>query len=214
MTATSFLLNVLLISIVLSLYHTLPAHAAVKKGNYNTAFFVGIDRTLTPAELDPNAYQPVPAYRNQTFQYNKAIEYFNFMYGLDFSNGKTIPNVTLLQVTSPGYKVYGSYGVKGRPDSAGATDVGMHDDAYSAVVTGDLKVYGAYGGDNGTMVQPGRYLVYGYYTFFWKENGTQIFAPTKYYAPMPMYYQVDGAYEVGCVLESTLFGSGFSKGAF
>ncbi|EFC38247.1 PAP2_haloperoxidase domain-containing protein [Naegleria gruberi] len=145
--------------------------------------------------------------------YEKATSFYRNQYGLDISdNGSRLPPGTQF-FTSVGDKYVVEYAkVRGYPTLAGSQDLGVYDDAFAIMLTQPLVVHGAYGGKNGTWVDSGSVLPFGFYTYFWKVNGTTAFPRITWSSPMPMRISADGSLVVDCELTSNIWGKGMARG--
>lgn len=109
------------------------------------------------AEVDPTQplgqiFPPIPPERNGTEEYTKTIQFMNYMYGLDFSNGRQPRGAILMQTDVEVYNV-DMASIPGFETKIVMTDLGMHEDTYSALLTEDTVLYGAFGGENGTWAK-------------------------------------------------------------
>ena len=146
-------------------------------------------------------------------QHEKAVAFFKNQYGVDVSNkGANLPStMTYIEGVGNLYKV--NYAkVRGREILAGSQDLGVFDDTISVIITGNSVLYGNWGGKNGTWVSPGAALIYGFYTFYWINNGTQAFPRSIFSAPMPMFFGADGSLLVDCELSNNVWGKGMARG--
>lgn len=173
---------------------------------YDTQFSLSlISNTL--GSIEPG---PVTRYPDA---YEKATSFFRNQYGVDISaEGSLLPAGAQLVTGSASSYVMNYAKVRGYPLLAGSQDIGVHDDTISVVLTQPAVVHGLYGGKNGTWVDGNSVLIFGFYTFFWKVNGTSVFPRSTFSGMMPMKIGADGSLIVDCELNSVVWGKGMARG--
>ncbi|KAG2393767.1 hypothetical protein C9374_007298 [Naegleria lovaniensis] len=145
--------------------------------------------------------------------HEKATSFFRNQYGVDISEGGAkLPRGAQVMEGSSSTYVVNYAKVKGFPVVAGSQDLGVHDDTISVMLTEPTVVHGAYGGPNGTWAPANSVLIFGYYTFFYKNNGSVAFPRVTFMGEMPMQFMPDGTLLVDCRLKSVVWGEGMARG--
>ena len=196
----------MMILFMASLSHAYSPTTETDPDEYDTQFSLSlVSNTL--GSIEPG---PVTRYPDA---YEKATSFFRNQYGLDISaDGSRLPVGAQLVTGSASAYVMNYAKVRGYPILAGSQDVGVHDDTISIVLSQPAVVHGAYGGKNGTFVDGNSVLIFGFYTFFWKVNGTSVFPRSTFAGMMPMKIGPDGSMVVDCELTSNIFGKGMARG--
>ncbi|EFC36796.1 predicted protein [Naegleria gruberi] len=144
--------------------------------------------------------------------YEKAIAFFRNQYGLDIAgNGTRLPSGCGLFTGTNSEYVVNYAKVRGFQIVAGSQDVGVHEDSFRIVVSGPIVSNGNYG-KNGALIDSNSVLHFGFYTFFWRSNGTVLFPRVIYSGMMPIKVNSNSSM-INFQLTSSLFGQGYARGS-